>query len=218
MYACFLWLDPIMLVVNKTPVAIIYIPGLGDEQEPKGQIWAVKKWHHYGVESEVFRMRWGDGKPLQPKYERLISRIDELTAEGKSIGLIAASAGASVAVNAYADRQHTIAAIVLIAGKVNGPEKIHPLHYQKNPAMPASVKRAVSALDRLSQPQRRHILSVYGLTDGYVKRDDSYINGARNILVPTFGHFLNIAFQLTFGAPFLILFIKRHIKTNDSLK
>lgn len=194
---------------------VIYIPGLGDEQEPKGQIWAVRRWHRYGINSELFRMRWGDGKPWQPKFERLLARIDQLASENKDVGLVAASAGASVAVNAFAERPGKVVGIVLIAGKVNRVEAIHPLHYTKNPAMPASVKQAAGSLAVLDSTRRRRILSRYGLIDGYVKRADSYIPGACNRPVLTFGHFFNIAFQLTFGAPSFIRFLKKQALATD---
>lgn len=188
---------------------IIYIPGLGDEREPKGQLWAVNRWRRYGVEAELFRMYWGDKNPWAPKFKRLLTRIDELTSEGKFVGVVAASAGASAAINVFAARPNKVVGLVLIAGKVNRPDAIHPIHLTKNPAMPESVKQAVQSLRQLDSAKRRRILSRYGIFDEYVKKADSYIPGAHNKRVLTAGHFLNIAFQLVFGAPSFINFLKR---------
>ncbi|HSX45670.1 MAG TPA: hypothetical protein VLG27_01535, partial [Candidatus Saccharimonadia bacterium] len=107
---------------------VIYIPGLGDEVEPKGQLRAVARWPRYGVEAEVLRMRWGDRKPWEPKFKAVLKRIDEVLAEGKDVGLVGASAGASVAINAFAARKKRIVGVVLIAGKVNRPNAIARLH------------------------------------------------------------------------------------------
>lgn len=188
---------------------IIYIPGLGDEVEPRGQLWAVARWHRYSVEAELFRMRWGDREAWQPKFDRLLARIDDVIAEGKDVGLVAASAGASAAINAFAARKNKIVGVVLIAAKVNRPEAIHQLHYTKNPAMPESVKQCVESLKTLGPDDRHRILSRYGLFDEVVKKADSYIPGAHNRTEPSIGHFFNIATQLTFGAHSFIRFLKR---------
>jgi len=188
---------------------IIYIPGLGDEHKPRSQLWAVRQWARYGVDAELFRMYWGDKKTWHPKFNRLILHIDRLVSKDKSIGIVAASAGASAAINAFAARPDVIVGLVLIAGKVNRPNAIHSIHYTKNPAMPASVEQAVKSLEQLDPAKRRKILSRYGLFDGYVKRADSCIPGAHNQVSPTLGHFLTIAFQLTLGAPGFILFLKQ---------
>lgn len=195
---------------------IIYVPGLGDEHEPRGQLWAVNRWHRYGVTAELFRMRWGDREAWQPKFERLLARIDQCVSEGKLVGLVAASAGASAAINAFAARPHKIVGIVLIAGKVNRPEAIYQIHYTKNPAMPVSVKQAVKSLEKLDPRERSRILSRYGVFDEYVKRVDSHIEGANNQTVPTLGHFFNIAFQLIFGAPSFIRFLRCQINKADA--
>ena len=195
------------------PLHLIYITGLGDTKAPRGQLWAVARWAKYGVEAELFQMRWGDKEDWQPKYARLLARIDELLKQGKAIGLVGASAGASAAINVFAARQDKLVGVVLIAGKVNRPKAIGKVHYTENPALPQSVKQCVRSLEGLGPEARRRILSRYGLFDETVKRSDSFIPGARNQAAPTMSHFFNIAFQLTLGARSFINFLKR---LNDS--
>ncbi|HVW23418.1 MAG TPA: hypothetical protein VHB51_02980 [Candidatus Saccharimonadales bacterium] len=188
---------------------IIYIPGLGDQGENKGQRWAVAHWLRHGVEAEVFQMHWADSEPWTAKFKRLLDRIDELTEQGKKIALVGASAGAGAVINAYAARQNKIVGCVLIAGKVNRPETIGPNYRKENPAFITSAYDCEKALSTLDAAARQRILSRFALIDETVYKPDSRIPGARNRLSPTISHVGTIAFQLTLGAPSFIRWLKR---------
>lgn len=191
----------------KQKLYLIYITGLGDS-DPKGQRKAVSLWHWWGVKAEMFQVKWADKEPWEPKLERLLARIDEL-AKDNAVGLVAASAGASAAINAYAARKRKLIGMVLIAGKVNRPDAIGQNYRQKNPAFITSAQDSVKALASLTDTDRSRILSRYALADELVTKADSRIPGARNRLVPSIGHFLTIATQITVGAPSFIYFLKR---------
>jgi dienelactone hydrolase len=197
--------------MNK-PLHVIYITGLGD-RHPNGQRRAVSTWHWYGVEAELFQMKWADREPWESKFERLLARIDALAAQGKTVGLVAASAGATAAINAYAARKDVISGVVCIAGKVNRPQAIGRHFRQQNPAFVTAAEECRKALAGLSAADRRHIQSRYALADEMVTKQDSRIPGANNRLTPSIGHFITIATQITLGAPGLIRFLKRQAKT-----
>src|SRR5690349_5120081 len=110
-------------------LTIIYIPGLGD-QNPVYQRKAIGFWRHYGVEPELFQMNWGDKKPWEPKFNKLLKRIDQLSKKGP-VALVGVSAGASAVINAYAARKDKVVGVVCIAGKIHRPENIQT-HYRKN--------------------------------------------------------------------------------------
>ena len=193
--------------MSKT-LHLIYIPGLGDS-DPNGHRKAVGWWAKYGVEAELFRMNWADKESWAQKFARLLARIDELTKEGKAVGLVGASAGAGAVVNAFAARKDKIIGCVLIAGKVNRPKAIGQGYRQKNPSFVESAYAVPAALESLTPADRRRILSRYALADETVYKPDSRIQGARNRIVPSIGHAVTIGTQITLGAPSFIHWFKK---------
>lgn len=191
---------------------LIYITGLGDDRA-SGQRMAVGLWNIWGVDAEVFQPHWAVKEPWETKFERLLNRIDALRAEGKNVGLVGISAGASAAINAFAARQAEVVGVVLIAGKVNRPEAIDTYHNEANPAFVESANACQGALAKLDANARRRILSRYGLYDGRVAVADSVIPGAHNRRVLASAHAFIIASQTIFGAPSFIRFLKRRAKS-----
>lgn len=191
---------------------VIYIPGLGD-RKVSGQQRVVNSWHLWGVEPELFQVNWGDREPWAPKFQRLLARIDELSKQGKSVGIVGASAGASAAINAYAARNAQLVGVVCIAGKINHPETINKRYALHNPAFITSAAECQIALQTLKAADRRHILSRYAIFDGLLTRSDSYVPGVYNRLSPSVGHTITIAAQIIFGAPSFLRFLKRQARS-----
>ena len=190
---------------------LIYIPGLGD-RNPKGQRWAVKTWSIWGVEAELFHGNWGDGQPWEPKFERLLKRIDELASQGTQVALIGASAGAGAVINAYAARKDKVVGCVLICGKVNNPSGIGPRYSTGNPAFMTSANAVPKALAQLNEADRSRIMSIFSIADPIVPKRDSRIPGAHNRYTLIIGHSPTIATQITLGAPGFIWFLKRQAR------
>ena len=197
--------------MSQKQLYIIYVPGLGDSSVAN-QRKAIKTWKWYGVSAELFQMNWADDIAWSVKFEKLLARIDKLAAEGYSVGLVGASAGASACINAFAARPDKIVGIVSIAGKINHPESIGPKFRVGNPSFIESAYAAPKALETLGPEQRRHILSIYSVKDGLLMRRDSRVPGARNRLTLVMGHPFVIAAQITLGAPGFIWFLKRQAK------
>jgi hypothetical protein len=154
-------------------------------------------------------MRWADKEPWEPKFNRLLNRIDALVTDGKVVGLIGASAGASAVINAYAARKDSVLGCGLIAAKVNRPDFIGKHIQRENPAFVESVKACQVALKSLSSADRRRILNRYALADETVYKPDSRIPGADNHILPSIGHALTIASQITLGIRGFIKFFRR---------
>ncbi|MDB5184570.1 MAG: hypothetical protein JWN38_378 [Candidatus Saccharibacteria bacterium] len=189
-------------------LAVIYIPGLGDRRTT-GQLKAVQLWRIYGVRPELFVVRWFDSEPWPAKLQRLLKRIDELVVRGFAIGLVASSAGAAAALNAYAARKKVISGVVLIAGKVNRPQAIGSGYSGPNPSFLTAAYDSQAALASLTPADRSRILTRSGMRDMVVPKHDSHIPGAKNRIVPSFGHLATIASQMVLGAPTFIHFIKK---------
>ncbi len=195
----------------KKTLHLIYITGLGDTQI-SGQQKAISTWHWWGVEAELFQVKWGDKEPWEPKFRRLLKRIDELVSEGKDVALVGASAGAGAVINAFAARKNKIVGVVLIAGKVNRPDAIGSKFRSQNPAFVTSAYDCEKALTTLDASDRKRILSRFALIDELVYKADSRVVGARNRLVPSIGHIPTIALQITLGVPSFVHFLKHFPK------
>ncbi len=191
----------------KDSIHLIYIPGLGDNSVG-GQQKAVNTWKWWGVEAELFHMKWADDEPWESKLKRLLARIDQLTANGCSVALVGASAGAGAAINAFAARKDTVIGVVCIAGKVNRPESIGK-SYRRQKAFISSAYDCPDSLAKLNASDRTRILSRFALADGVVTKPDSRIPGAHNRLVPSLGHVMTIATQITLGVPSFVRFLKK---------
>jgi dienelactone hydrolase len=190
---------------------VIYIPGLGD-RKVTGQQRAIGIWRFWGVKPELFQMNWGDKEPWEPKFKRLLARIDALSSQGKSVGLVGVSAGASAVIHAYAARKDSLVGAVCIAGKINRPEAIGQRYRTNNPAFVTSANTCQQALLTLTPADRSRILSRFAVFDGVVAMQDSRVPHAHNRLSPTIGHVLTIALQITLGAPSFLHFLKHQAR------
>jgi hypothetical protein len=191
----------------RTNVHVLYVPGLGDAHVTSQRL-VVKTWHLWGVEAEIVQMNWAINELWETKLARLLTRIDELIQDGKLVGLIGASAGASAVINAYAQRKSQVIGCVLIAAKVNYPDTIGANYRRRSPAFLASARDCEKALHTLDDADRRRILSRYAVFDDVVARRDSYVQGARNQVVISFGHAVTIGTQIIFGARSFIGFLE----------
>ncbi|MBC7581459.1 hypothetical protein H7097_01150 [Aeromicrobium sp.] len=187
--------------------SVIYIPGIGDTKTTFQEI-AAKSWRFWGVRPHTFPMRWADQQPFEPKFQRLLAYIDDLLAQGHLVSLVGASAGATVALNAFAARPQ-IHGVVCIAGKVNRAHAIGAWYHQNASSFVESAYQAQDSVLSLTTGQRARISSRYAIVDVIVPRRDSIVPGAQNKTVIGIGHVPTIALQLTVGAPNHLRFLKR---------
>lgn len=192
---------------------VIYIPGLGDKRVTFQKL-AVKLWRIWGVQSQLFHVRWGDGEAFDAKFARLLTVIDRAAKKGP-VALVGSSAGATAVITAMAARPQVVKAAVCIAGKINNPQTVHEGYKQQAPAFWQAVQRTPEALDELSARQRSTILSLQAMVDLIVPRQDSIVPSAENRPVWTSGHAFTIGWQLVVGAPFFLHFLKTKITTDS---
>lgn len=190
-------------------IQIIYIRGLGDNLAIGQQI-AVALWRAYAVEPHFFAHKWSGPEMYEAKQERLLKLIDTLHEKsGQPVGLIGSSAGASLALNAYAERKDKVKGVVSICGKILRPETLDPERMKKNLAFYDSMKRVENSLKQLSREDRTKIRSVYSSGDRMVRPQDSIIDGAHNVLTGSTGHARTILLQITLGAKANLDFLKQ---------
>lgn len=186
---------------------IIYITGLND-QHPRFQQFAINTWRIYGVNPIFFKTSWAEASSFSEKLNRLINIIDTQHKAEKSVSLVGVSAGASLAVAAYAKRKTTIHKVVFICGKLSRPEAVGEAYYSNNPAFRDAMKYLTPNLAKLGKQQRKRIVSLSPLFDEIVAKKDTFVKDAKNITLPTLFHAFTIAIAITFLSPITVLFIK----------
>jgi pimeloyl-ACP methyl ester carboxylesterase len=139
----------------------------------------LKFWQMYGLHPHYLAMHWGDGEPFQPKFDRILSAIDELHNHGHKVSLVGSSAGASAVLNAYAKRKKLVTGVVYICGKVKNEQSINERVYKRNPAFRESLAMLPDSLKALEPKYRNRILSIRPLRDGLVPVADTKIDGVR---------------------------------------
>ncbi|CAN5134914.1 hypothetical protein BH09PAT3_BH09PAT3_4350 [soil metagenome] len=194
---------------------VIYIPGLGDDkvtQTLSAQRLAVTTWRFHGVTPHLFQMKWSDTESFELKLDRLLKLIDELSLKDK-VALVCASAGATAALNAFAERRDVVVGVVCIAGKINNPQAIGSGYKQRNPSFWESAQQTNQSVSKLAASDRQRVLSIRAMFDEIVPAKDSIFEGAHNKRVGTSGHAITIITQLLFGAPAFLSFLKQVAKS-----
>lgn len=189
--------------------AAIYIPGLGDHR-PKYQDKVYLLLKLFGIEGYYFPFGWADDGSFDARLTELIEMIDDLNSRGFRVSLIAASAGASGALNAFVKRKDKIASVTIVCGKVNHLDKIGGTYFDINPKFKQSVKILPESLIKLDSASRARIMSIRPLRDSVVPPKDTIIDGARNLQSFTFGHSGTIAHYLTIGLPRVAWWIRKN--------
>ena len=183
---------------------VVYIPGLGDGADA-GREKALKFWRIFGLESELVHMNWSTERGYTPKYDRVVKAITTAVKKGYTVSLVADSAGASMALNVFADHPG-IHRVVTLCG-VNSPKlKPSSATKQKNPAFDDSLKHLIRSLPNVDTSR---VVSFYSFYDPIVAKHYSILKGAKNRQMPTFGHTLAIILALTIGAGSIARVIKK---------
>ena len=185
---------------------IIYIPGLGDSRV-KGQRIALESWTRFGVKTHLHQMNWADGEAFTPKLTRLMVEIDKYTAQGLTVSLIAASAGASAAVNAYVQRQDAINGVIFVCGKLAG--SFHSSYHQTNPAFAQSMEMLPASLAQLTDTDKSKMLSLHPVSDPVVPVAQTRISGVQSSRMPVSGHAVGIGYGIIVRAGANVRFFKR---------
>ncbi len=175
---------------------LVYIPGLGDKNVPL-QSLAVWAWRSYGIYGHCHPVHWADDESFDNKLKGVVKQIDELTAAGYIVSLMGSSAGASMALHAYAARKNRIAGVVLVCGELGDVKEIEGPYLEENPAFRVSMERLPETLKKLNLDARQRVMSVRPWYDETVRLRDMNLDGARMFSTISFGHAVTIGFTMT---------------------
>lgn len=191
---------------------IIYVPGIKDDFY-KGQSVVVWFWWLWGVRGHCHAMPWFGQEAYEPKFARLLAQIDRYLEAGQIVSLVGASAGASAVINAYHARPGKINGVVTICPKINHPETVRESLHKSNPAFKTSLANLQVVLLTLTDHDKRKFLTVYSPGDDGIPYEDTVIPGVAEHKLPSLTHGYAIVYALTFGARYLIGFLKKQAKT-----
>lgn len=197
-----------VLKVSKQAHVVIYITGLND-RNVKFQKFAISTWRVFGIRPILFKTGWADSRSFSQKLDRLLILIDEKNESGEVVSLVAASAGASLAVAAFARRRETINGVVFICGKLRNPQTVGTSYYLQNPAFREAMITLNDNLASLTKTERARIMSISPLLDETVVVKDTKVTGAKNVKSPTLFHVPTIALGITIFSFLPIFFLKR---------
>lgn len=186
---------------------VIYVPGLGDHKS-YGQPAVIQLWRLFGLRPHYFALLWKSDEDFDDKLQRLVARVDELSANSDKVSLVGASAGASAVINAFAARPEAVSKVVCICGKIQNPDKIDESYFIHNPPFKKSIYTVADSLRSLGKDRIGRIMSVHPLYDPIVPVSETLIPGAVEKEIKTRGHAFSIFYTLIFGSRFMTKFMQ----------
>jgi predicted peptidase len=187
---------------------VIYLPGVGDHQNAQIQINALRKWNKFNLETHYLHINWNDNESFKSKLYNVIKIIDELYETDEYISLVGASAGASMAINAYSARKDKINAVVLICGKINNPQTLGDGYKNRNPRLLESVSASSENSKNLTRADKSKMITLLPIYDGVVELNDGWIEGVKNKTMFSVFHAIAIYLSISLYKRTSINFIK----------
>jgi len=197
-------------IMGRQIHTVIYVTGLNDSN-PSFQKFAVKSWRIYGVNPIFFQSKWASNETFQDKLKRLTDVIDQKNKEGSRVALFAVSAGASLAIAAFAERSNSSSA-AFVCGKLHRPEAVGEKYYQQNPAFREAMEKLNTNVAKLNKAKKSNIISITPLFDEIVSVGDARLKGAKNVILPTLFHAFTIGLAISIFSCIPILFLKHAAK------
>lgn len=188
---------------------LIVVPGLGDNRKANLCLTA-----HLGIESEIHLMPWqGIEQDFQPKLQKLLKRIDELTKQGINVSLLGTSAGGSAVLNAFYERQNDVLKVINVCGRLRRGSNIYPTLEEASKNSPSffqSVLLCEERVQKLDVDIKNKILTIRPLYDEIVPITTVTIEGATNIQIVSVEHMLSIAAAMTIYSHHIRTFLSKN--------
>lgn len=171
----------------------IYIHGFGGSYNWLRRL-ALRRWKKASVRVTLVPMRWKDQvETFEQKYDRVVAEIKP----GEQTVLVGESAGGAMALLVYMHQPDAFQSVVTVCGYNHTAEDIWQQHRRAKPAFYPTVQAVDRSLSELVHPER--VTTLYGRSDRVVVAKYSHVAGAREIQLPTRGHFVSIGYLLLKG-------------------
>jgi predicted peptidase len=186
---------------------VIYFPGLGDHKNFQIQTKALEKWHKFGLDPKFHHIGWNDNESYKIKLSKAVRTIDKIPSS-HIVSIVACSAGASMAMNVYAERKSRISAAVFICGKINNPDAIMEWRKKQNPSLLDCVTASSKNAKELKPADKQKMLVIQPVFDGVVTKNDGRIPLVKHKTIFAFFHSVAIYLSLTLYKRASINFLK----------
>jgi pimeloyl-ACP methyl ester carboxylesterase len=189
---------------------VIYVPGIGDRRQ--GFNWLqqafLATWLTYGFSGHLFIMDWRSSRPFSERFDELLERIDALHARGVEVSLVGASAGAATVLLALLARPDKLTGVATICGQIGGTAALHGPAAATNPRFRYSLASMQESVARLTESERRLVMTLRPRVDRIVPPHEAVLAGAVNYEMPVSGHMVGIGFGLLLEAPRIARFLR----------
>jgi len=194
---------------------VIFVPGILDDIY-HAQSALIESWRLHGVHGHCHEVPWAGPEAWEPKFQRLLDKIDKYKKQGHLVSLIGASAGASAVLNAYVERRNDITGLVYICAKINAPETVEEKTYRENPAFKTSLYALQDNLKELTPEDKAKMHSFYSPGDTRVPYEATVITGVEEIRLPALRHGRAILYGLSVGAGQLLAPLRELAEENNT--
>lgn len=177
---------------------IVYVPGLGDRYDPFRRA-CLRLWRLWGVSVEHVPITWYDGADFETKYRLVESAVARSKATNTVV--IGESAGATLALHVGASHPD-VSRVITLCGVARPNTPISGYLRRRAPALNKGV-------DTLQESFDVDVHSVRAWMDGVVGRKYSVVDGAKEHVIWSVGHFSTIALCLTVFAPLIAAIAKK---------
>jgi pimeloyl-ACP methyl ester carboxylesterase len=186
---------------------IFYLPGLGDNYDRYRQ-GALNAWRFFGVEAILLPMDWYTQGTYEERFQQARQRISEVLSQKHRVTLIGESAGASMAINLFAELSE-VTNLVTVAGVNTTTTPVANRTLQRAPAFAGARQEVSRSLSRIASERMRRVHTLSAKSDHVVGSAYSRIKGAHNHTLWSVGHLFTIALCLTLLSGYIIHLVKR---------
>lgn len=182
---------------------IVYLPGFGDKYDKLRRL-ALLRWEDDDTRVTFIPMNWKDtSETYEQKYQHVAKAIQDASSD--KIILVGESAGGAMALFTFSRHQNNIHQVITICGYNHGAANVHPIHKMKRPAFYRLMPLVDKIVEKFDTETRHRITTIYSTRDHIVAPSHSHIEGAKEVVLHTPGHFVAIAQMLIKKIPLELL-------------
>lgn len=192
---------------------IIFVPGLNGSKPLFDK--AAESWGRFGFIPHSHQMVWKDNKHFKPKLKNLLGEIDKLLGKDGVVSLVGTSAGGSMALNAFYERQRSIHKVVSICGRLRAGQNVCPTlkwAARESVSLQESVNLCEKNQAKLTPLSLKKVMTLHPVFDEVVPISTTILRGAKNIQIPFIEHVLSISLAMTVFTKPIVDFLKEDLE------
>ncbi len=161
---------------------------------------------------------WHSPEQYQEKVERIHQEIQQLIGQGREVVLVGVSAGATLAILAFAHNQKRVAGLITVCGFLRpapgDEEKVELIDKSWYKAALASEK----AIAGLTKAQKQQIICLTPIKDRVIRPEYAFIPGAKRLNFWGIGHLQSIFVGLIWYRGIIMRLVSSYTRGASTLK